>query len=244
MAPQPRRWTITTVVTAAIIACLGAAGAQELSADELAVLAAEVHTEHCAAIHSTNPQSAEEGYAAAEDTWGKLDQTLRESEVPQPYLLYWRGLLAACLGKDEQARSDLEGFVNASAFLTAAAPEREGQLKSMVGDSQRRLRRLTRGQGRADQPTRAGVALLIAGGLTAGGGFALNAGFYSRYYQPTTTDQTTYDWARGGANVGLAVGIAGAAIGVTGLIVLIATGSRDTRVAFVVGPVSSVKVRF
>lgn len=144
MIPHPRRWAATTVVAVTLVSGSGAAEAQELTADDLAVRAAEVHTEHCAAIHSTNPRSAEVGYAAVHEVWGELDESLRASEVPQPYLLYWRGLLAACLDKDEQAASDLEGFVNAAEFLTAAAPQREGQLQSMVGDSKRRLKRLTR----------------------------------------------------------------------------------------------------
>jgi hypothetical protein len=244
MIPDPHRWAVTHVVAAAVVSWIGAAGAQELSADELAVFAAEVHAEHCATIHSSDTQAAEEAYAVVHDAWGELDENLRASEVPHPYLLYWRGLLAACLDEDEQAASDLEGFVRAAEFLAAAAPEREGQLQSMVGDSRRRLRRLSRGAQGADERTNAGAALLIAGGLAAGGGFALNAGLYDQYYQPSTADQATYDWARGGATVGLVVGIAGAAIGVTGLVVLIATGSRDRGVAFVVGPVTTLRVRF
>jgi len=306
-----------TCLTPAVLALSPvAAAAQEPDADDLAVRAAEVHEAHCAAMQGTDVQAAVEGYQVVAGVWGELDVALKGAEAPQPYLLYWRGLLAQCLDKEEEAASDLEGFLQAAEFLGAVDVERKGLLDSMVRDSKRRLKRLGKGTKgpvvrrgvapgprprtareekedataeeeidagdgdrdrggsgeRADRADReealperesparhdivsivplqvrrkrgAGAALLIAGSLAAGGGFALNAGMYQRYYQPSTGDQATYEWASGMATAGFVVGLAGAAIGVTGFIVLVAPPVGESRVALVPGPVPALSVRF
>lgn len=315
MIPSCRLPSLLTCLTAAVLALSAvAAAAQEPDADDLAVWAAEVHEAHCAAMQGTDVQAAVEGYQVVAGVWGELDAALKGSEVPQPYLLYWRGLLAQCLDKEEEAATDLEGFLQAAAFLGAVDVERKGLLDAMVRDSKRRLKRLGQGAkgpvvrrggvtprpsrkttredeqdataeeevdaedgdrdrgGRGeradreetlperDTPARhdvvsavplhvrrqrgAGAALLIAGSLAAGGGFALNAGMYQRYYQPSTGDQATYEWASGMATTGFVVGLAGAALGVTGFIVLVAPPAGTSRVALVPGPVPALSVRF
>lgn len=314
MIPICRLPSLLTCLAAAVFALSPvAAEAQEPGADDLAVRAAEVHEAHCATMQGTDVQAAVEGYQVVAGVWGELDAALKGSEVPQPYLLYWRGLLAQCLDKEEEAATDLEGFLQAAEFLGAVDVERKGQLQAMVRDSKRRLKRLGRGtkgpavrRGVAPRPSRkatredeqdataeeevdagdgdrdrdgsgersgreealperdtparheivsavplqvrrqrgAGAALLIAGSLAAGGGFALNAGMYQRYYQPSTEDQTTYEWASGMATTGFVVGLAGAALGVTGFIVLVAPPAGESRVALVPGPVPALSVRF
>ncbi len=239
-----------------LTAVSGHARAQEAGADDLAVRAAAVHAEHCAALQGADVSAAVEGYQAVAGTWGELDEALRASDVPQPYLLYWRGLLAQCLDKREDASSDLEGFLKATEFLSAVDGEREGQLRAMAQDAARRLKRLRRMAASADVTVtvrtatpvspkrRTGAALLIAGSLTAGAGFALNAGLYHGYYQPSTTDRTVYERASGGATAGMVVGFVGAAVAVSGVVVLVAPARAEAAVALRPGPVPLLVVRF
>ena len=89
------------------------------------------------------------------------------------------------------------------------------------------------------------VVMLAAGGATAAAGFILNGSMYQRGTQET--DQAMYEWEQGMTDAGLGIGIAGAAVCGTGLIVLIATsaGQRTAeRVQWSPGPVSTVSVRF
>lgn len=104
----------------------------EPTADELAGLAAEVHQQHCADIYGGDIDLAAEGYSAVAPVWQQVNEVYAEEE--QSFLLYWRGLLAQCLGQVEQCVADLEGFVEAEGET--------GNLEAMVRDANRRLRRL------------------------------------------------------------------------------------------------------
>jgi hypothetical protein len=126
----------------AFATCASPALAQPDDEGDLAVRAADVHADHCGAMSGADMQAAVAGFQAVAGVWGELDTALRGSSVPQPYLLYWRGLLAQCMGRDEEASSDLQGFLHAADFLGAVDEDRPGQLQGMVRDSRRRLRRM------------------------------------------------------------------------------------------------------
>ena len=253
MVPLTRSTVPVALLTLALISGWpGSSAAQETAADDLAVRASGVHAEHCADIHASDMTVAVQGYAAVAEIWGELDSALKEADAPQPYLLYWRGLLSQCLNRDAEAASDLEGFLKATEFLGAVDETRQGQLKSMARDAQKRLKRLGSDDTTAARPQPkpvdgkrgSGAALLVAGSLAAAGGISLNAGLVHSYYQPATTDQETYERARGGAVTGAVIGIAGAAVALTGFIVLVAPHKGDATVALLPGPVPNLVVRF
>jgi len=233
----------------------GVAMAQATDTADLAVQAANTHETHCANMQGKDMEAAVKGFQEVAGVWGDIDAAMKASDTPQPYLLYWRGLLAQCLDKTEEATSDLEGFLKAAEFMEAVDEERHGQLQAMAADARRRIKQLRRGTGVIRPSATAltpqtrtkrglGVAMLIAGGAAAGGGFALNAGMYHTYYQPSTTNQDTYHQARGAVTAGLVIGISGAAIGVTGLVVLVVPSAGSSRVALLPGPVPTLTVRF
>ncbi len=232
--------------------------------DALAVKAAEAQSEHCAAIQGNDPEAAAVGLEVVTGVWGELDGALRESDVPHPHLLYWRGMIAQCLDKNDQAISDLEGFVLAAEFLTAVDEERQGQMRAMVQDAKQRLRRLnrttkvggTRGKTEPKTPSESpsttvqlqrrrqtGRAMMVAGALVASGGFAVNVGVNNTYNNDSTPEDQ-WNRARAAVATGLFVGIAGAAATAAGLVVLVTPARGDTQVVWIPGPVTTLSVRF
>jgi len=105
---------------------------QERTVDEVAVAAAEVHQQHCADIYTGDIDLAAEGYAAVAPIWQQVSEVYEGAQ--EPLLLYWRGLLAQCLGQREQGLADLDAFV--------AAEGENRDLAAMVRDANRRIRRL------------------------------------------------------------------------------------------------------
>ena len=77
---------------------------------DAAGLAYSVHTEHCAdvAAAATSTKTAQQT-AIVTDAWSTLIEVYEATG--RSYLLYWRGLLAQCLGQEERAGQDLQLFV-------------------------------------------------------------------------------------------------------------------------------------
>ena len=151
------RW-IPGVVLCGLI--LMPAGAAAEDAQALALEASEVLQAHCADAGGLDIGAAADSIAIVGPVWAKLDAALTETR--KVYLLYWRGVLAQCLDKEEMAIRDLEGFVAAR----ASDPSYQGQVK----DASRRLRILRRrnsggGQGSEAGPFVLGGTLLGIGGL-------------------------------------------------------------------------------
>jgi len=88
----------------------------------------------------------------------------------------------------------------------------------------------------------AGGVMAAVGGAAAAGGFILNAAIYRSYIG--SDEQELYEWAARTAHGGLALGIAGAATGVVGLLVAVAPQSQAGRVGVIPGPVPTVVVSF
>ncbi len=122
---------------------------QELSPAEVALLAQQVHTEHCAPLYGDDRALAGEGYAVVGPAWAKVSVAFRQSG--EAYLLYWSGLLSECLGREADAVDDLNAFVS---------DEKSVPLVSMLADAKWRLRR------------RARAATKVAGGRSRVGGTA------------------------------------------------------------------------
>jgi hypothetical protein len=100
---------------------------------DAAALAYDVHTEHCAdvAAAATSTKTAEQT-ALVTDAWSTLIRVYETSG--RTYLLYWRGLLAQCLGQEERGAEDLQLFV--------ALEQHDQRFSSLVKDAKRRLRRM------------------------------------------------------------------------------------------------------
>jgi hypothetical protein len=130
--------------------------------DDAAVLAAEVQEAHCSQIVGedvTLEAGALSTVASALETVSTAYESTRK-----PFLLYWRGVLAQCVGYDDNARVDLLSFWNKTGDDASVAGQRD--------DAVRRLRRLGVGvKGSAPKPMAGvgvGVGLLAGGGVVAG----------------------------------------------------------------------------
>lgn len=233
------------------LGCPGLALAQGAVDVDLAVRASEVHALDCAKAQGVDIAAAVEGLGKVASVWAELDAALQGSETPQPYLLYWRGLLAQCLGRDGEAVSDLQGFLQAAEFLGAVDDDRQSGLAGMTKDAQRRVRQLNRRaagagtsiSGPVSTRRGAGAGLLIGGGGAAVAGFAVNLGTYARFFKPET-EQVPYEDARRVGTGGLVIGVAGASFGVVGLFVLILPAAKRGPVSLIPGPVPTLALRF
>jgi hypothetical protein len=214
----------------------GAARAADV--EELAVLANDVNQEHCAGIYTQDVSLAAQGYQKVAGAWETVD--LGYEETRSPVLLYWRAVLAQCLGQDEIAERDLQEF----------AQQQDGtddsDLAGMLGDAQRRLKRLAvkpdpapPAFGGLDPPR---TVLLVGAAVTAGTGFAICLGAYRT--GSLQTEEAPYIAARRANIAGLVVGLTGVGIGLTCLLTLAVPHESDATVALLPGPISFVEIRF
>lgn len=131
---------------------------------DLAMEADDVTQEHCAELYSAQVGRAARSTLAVAEVWGRLSEVYEESQAP--YLLYWRGVLAQCLGRDDAAVEDLTAFVSSQ--------EGRSMFDNLVRKARTRLRRLggasELGQGAAATFLRAGPALEVELSYVAGSG--------------------------------------------------------------------------
>jgi hypothetical protein len=113
---------------------VGSAPAQEAEED-VALAAFEAVQEHCTTLRSDDVGLASDALVTVGLVWKRVDGAY--GEQPEDWLLYWRGVLAHCLGQQDPARSDLAAFVAASSADPELAPQ--------IRDARRRLRLLDRG---------------------------------------------------------------------------------------------------
>ena len=101
------------------------------------------------------------------EAWATVSRSY--SQAPEPYLLYWRGILAQCLGQTERAIQDLRSFHDRNAT--------DPDLRSLATDARRRLRTLGVNLKKPPaQPRTAGAALAPTGlGIATGIGWG---GYY------------------------------------------------------------------
>jgi len=137
---------------------------------EAATQAQAIHTKHCADMAADDTSLAAHTLQTVGAAWQEVSEAHKAQ--PEPYLLYWRGVLAACLGQDGRAQVDLMGFVDEYSGNNAYA--------AMVRDARRRLRRVnlsttaSAGVRASGSPSPNGTGALPAGVALAGG--ALGSG--------------------------------------------------------------------
>lgn len=131
---------------------------------EVAVKAAEVHEELCADAAGNDISSAGSSIARVSGTWVEVSEVYEETKDQS--LLYWRGLLALCIGRDDLGAADLEGFI------TAAGDDKA--VITQVKDAKKRLRRVSRPDDRPAGPDPGGIVLGagLAGGAAGFGGLS------------------------------------------------------------------------
>jgi hypothetical protein len=124
------------------LAALGSVGlagpalAQDKALDA-AMQADEVNQRYCADLYSGKVDVAAGATVAVAEVWQQVSAVYEETKAP--YLLYWRGALAQCLGRDEAAVADLEAFVAASGQSTMFADivrQANGRLRRLGGKAQ------------------------------------------------------------------------------------------------------------
>lgn len=103
------------------------------AAEEVFLLADDVHQQHCADINGAQMDSATaERQAVVTDAWRRVIEVYEQTG--HSFLLYWRGVLGECLGSEERAASDLRLFV--------LLEQHDKRFGAMVKDANRRLKRL------------------------------------------------------------------------------------------------------
>lgn len=147
------------------VALAGPGAAQATDrAVEAAIAAGEANDEHCASLHSGEVERQASSMLALAEVWQHVTEVHEATQ--QPFLLYWRGVLGQCLGREEAAESDLRAFV--------ASQVGSSSLASTVRQAKERLRRLVGlrdvGKGAAAGYLRRGAAFELSVSWGAGGG--------------------------------------------------------------------------
>ena len=114
------------------------------SSEQLAIEAAQVQGEHCANAASRLDTSGARSISIVSDTWVRVSE--RYDQSGESYLLYWRGVLAQCMDKEDFALQDLENFISRS--------EGNALWATLIKDATRRTRQLSRKTGRTTTTTR------------------------------------------------------------------------------------------
>lgn len=122
---------------------------------DAALEADAVNQEECANLYSATVDTAASSTVRVAEAWQKVSAVYEETQAP--YLLFWRGALAQCLGREDAAIADLAQFAETQKGST--------MFSNLVENAQRRLRRLGGrsgvGQGLAAAWLRQGAALEV-----------------------------------------------------------------------------------
>lgn len=149
--------------------------------ETLAKQAEAIHAKHCAKIPVDSSSVASKRRTAVNVVWGRIAD--RYERTPEPYLLYWRGVLAACLDQDDAATADLEEFVEQQAGDPTYA--------ALVHDAQKRLSRRPGPVGRPG-PAPGTVVGFISCGLLASTAAAFGVAAGSAAGDMAATEQEMY----------------------------------------------------
>ncbi len=126
--------------------------------DEAALAAHQTREEHCSDVGTLNVTKAAASVTQVATVWQQVSEAYEAEGVS--YILYWRGMLAQCLGYDDKAVSDLSAFIKSDAERTESA--------GMLADARRRLNFLMRGTSARPPPPPAavlGVGFLVGSGV-------------------------------------------------------------------------------
>jgi lysophospholipase L1-like esterase len=131
--------------------------------DRAALAAFSIHQQWCADAAGDSTTTAANALAAVGPVYAKVSEVL--DQVGDPLLLYWRGVLATCMGQGERAIDDLEAFAD-HANADASYP-------GLLQDARRRITRARRrlafaGTGRWDPNPWPTVTIAAGGGLQRG----------------------------------------------------------------------------
>jgi hypothetical protein len=150
-----------SVCALALLLAVPAAAADP--AVEAALEADDINQEHCASLYTGRVDRAASATMAVALAWQRVDQVYSETEAS--YLLFWRGVLAHCLGREEAAAADLTEFVEGQSDSSMFA--------SLIKQAETRLRRLGEdlGQGGSARFLRLGPALEVGVSWSGGSGF-------------------------------------------------------------------------
>lgn len=133
LSRRDRPGSAPALLLALILAALPTAAAAQGTAEAVASRAQRAHEEHCAdAAGLASESDAALALAEVSTVWAEVAQVHEASGAT--WLLYWRGLLAQCIGQDERAAEALVAFVESD-------PTAEG-LAAMARDARSRLKRL------------------------------------------------------------------------------------------------------
>ena len=125
--------------------------------DAAALSAHATREQHCPDVGALDVTKAAASVAQVATVWQQVSEAYETEDVG--YILYWRGVLAQCLGYDEKAIADLSTFIRTDA--------RHTEFVAMERDAQRRLRFLTR---RASGETLSRASMVLGIGFLVGGG--------------------------------------------------------------------------
>ena len=101
---------------------------------DVATKASQMNQEECANVHNISKQQVSAlGMQKVVEVWAEVGRVY-EQQGKAPYLLFWRGVLAQCLGRSELAVLDLESFV--------ATQKNQTMFADLVRQSKTRLKRL------------------------------------------------------------------------------------------------------
>ena len=104
-----------------LLALPSVASAQAITPVEAAKAAYQVNEEHCAATVDDRTTVAAEALARATEVYADVSATYDAS--PEPYLLYWRGVLALCIGQDQRGLNDLIAFLDTEGIAASATDQ-------------------------------------------------------------------------------------------------------------------------
>lgn len=156
------------LLTVLVLCLAGPAHAAKIPEQQwAAVRAAEVHGKHCADTNDDSIERAGSAIAAVGETYASLDGLPERTGATG--LLYWRGLLAECLGFRSRATDDLLAFLEEH--------ENDTTWVEPVRDAMRRLERMgvVLETGGASAPRPGAVAGVIGGASLGAGAGVLGA---------------------------------------------------------------------
>ena len=127
-----------------MVVVLAASQAHAQSPDpvDAAARANEVNQTYCGDAYSRDITLAADSMRRVAEAWSLVNEVYEETDAP--YLLYWRGVLAQCLGRPEHAHEDLGDFV--------VSQSEGGSYADLVRQAKLRLRRLGRKRDLGDGP--------------------------------------------------------------------------------------------
>ena len=140
---------------------LSAPSAQAADLDAVGRNAQEVVERSCPDVAGGETSLAARQARSVVDAWAEVSEAYETSS--KPWLLYWRGVLAICLGQVERGRIDLYDFLQRA--------EEDRDLAALVSQARRQLLRATPVVRSSGPPAaaRPGIALGLVFAAAAGG---------------------------------------------------------------------------